>query len=105
MADKHGALGMGLSYTSHGTLRTENEVYHFDNVSFKIGEDEARLLFFHWYSRYCHRTQYLIGAFFIVCFSSELVWRVLRVTANFSSSELSSHQKAHPDLPRSRLPS
>ena len=47
MADKHGALGMGLSYTSHGTLRTENEVYHFDNVSFKIGEDEARLLFFH----------------------------------------------------------
>ena len=55
---------MGLSYTSHGTLRMENEVYHFDNVSFKIGKDEARLLFFHWYSRYWHRTQYLIGAFF-----------------------------------------
>ena len=46
MADKHGALGMGLLYTCHGTLRTENEVYHLDNVIFKIGEDEAQLLFF-----------------------------------------------------------
>ena len=25
-------------------LCTENEVYHFDNVFFKIGEDEARLV-------------------------------------------------------------
>ena len=65
MAGKHGALGMGLSYTFHGTFRTENEVYYLDNVFFKIGEDEARLLFFHWYFRYCHRTQYLIGAFFL----------------------------------------
>ena len=44
MADKHEALGMGLSYTCHGALCTENEVYHFDNVFFKIWEDEARLM-------------------------------------------------------------
>ena len=44
MADEHGALGMGLSYTCHGALCMENEVYHFDNVFFKIGEDEARLM-------------------------------------------------------------
>ena len=44
MADKHEALGMGLSYTCHGAFCTENEVYHFDNVFFKIGEDEARLV-------------------------------------------------------------
>ena len=44
MADKHEALGMGLSYTCHGAFCTENEVYHFDNVFFKIGEDEARLM-------------------------------------------------------------
>ena len=37
MADKHGALGMGLSYTCHGAFCTENEVYHFVNVFFKIG--------------------------------------------------------------------
>ena len=43
MADKLEALGMGLSYTCYGALCTENEVYHFDNVFFKIGEDEARL--------------------------------------------------------------
>ena len=43
MADKHEALGMGLSYTCHGAFCTENEVYHFDNVFFKIGRDEARL--------------------------------------------------------------
>ena len=92
MAGKLEALGMGLSYTCYGALSTENEVNHFDNVFFKIGEDEARLMFFHWYFRYCYRTQYLIGAFLIVWFSSELDWRVLRVTANFSSSELSSHQ-------------
>ena len=42
MADKHEALGMGLSCTCHGAFCTENEVYHFDNVFFKIGEDEAR---------------------------------------------------------------
>ena len=40
----HQALGMGLSYTCHGAFCTENEVYHFDNVFFKIGEDEARLM-------------------------------------------------------------
>ena len=39
MADKHEALGMGLSYTCHGAFCTENEVYHFVNVFFKIGED------------------------------------------------------------------
>ena len=44
MADKHEALGMRLSYTCHGVFCTENEVYHFDNVFFKIGEDEARLM-------------------------------------------------------------
>ena len=44
MADKHEALDMGLSYTCHGAFCTENEVYHFDNVFFKIGEDEARLM-------------------------------------------------------------
>ena len=44
IADKHEALGMGLSYTCHGTLSTKNEVYHFDNVFFKIGEEEARLM-------------------------------------------------------------
>ena len=44
MADKHEALGMGLSYTCHGAFCTENEVYHFHNVFFKIGEDEARLM-------------------------------------------------------------
>ena len=44
MADKHEALCMGLSYTCHGAFCTENEVYHFDNVFFRIGEDEARLM-------------------------------------------------------------
>ena len=44
MADKHEALGLGLSYSCHGAFCTENEVYHFDNVFFKIGEDEARLM-------------------------------------------------------------
>ena len=44
MADKHGALGMGLSYASHGAFCSENQVYHFDNVFFEIGEDEARLM-------------------------------------------------------------
>ena len=44
ITDKHEALGMGLSYTCHGAFSTENEVYHFDNVFFKIGEDEARLV-------------------------------------------------------------
>ena len=44
MADKHEALGMGLSYNCHGAFCTENEVYHFDNVFFRIGEDEARLM-------------------------------------------------------------
>ena len=44
MADKHEALGMGLSYTCHGALCTENEVYHSDNVFFKVGEDAARLM-------------------------------------------------------------
>ena len=44
MADKHEALGLGLSYSCHGALCTENEVYHFDNVFFKIGEDEAILV-------------------------------------------------------------
>ena len=43
MADKLEALGMGLWYTCYGALCTENEVYHFDNVFFKIGENEARL--------------------------------------------------------------
>ena len=74
------------------SLCTENEVYHLDNVFFKIGEDEARLLFFHWYIRYCYRTQYFIGAFFIVSFSTGLEWRDQRVIARFSSSELSSYQ-------------
>ena len=44
MADMHESLGMGLSYTCHGAFCTENEVYHFGNVFFKIGEDEARLM-------------------------------------------------------------
>ena len=44
MADKHEALGIGLSYTCHGAFCTENDVYHFDNVFFKIGEDEARFM-------------------------------------------------------------
>ena len=44
MADKHEALSMGLSYTCHGAFCTEEEVYHFDNVFFKVGEDEARLM-------------------------------------------------------------
>ena len=44
MADKHEALGLGLSYSCHGAFCTENEIYHFDNVFFKIGEDEARLM-------------------------------------------------------------
>ena len=47
----------------------------------------------------------ICGAFMIVWFSSELDWRVQRVTAKFSSSELSSHQKAHPSFPRTRFPS
>ena len=37
MADERGALGMGLSYTCHGAFCTEDEVYHFVNVFFKIG--------------------------------------------------------------------
>ena len=44
MADEHEALGLGLSYTCHGAFCTENEVYHFHNVFFKIGKDEARLM-------------------------------------------------------------
>ena len=44
IADEHEALGLGLSYTCHGAFCTENEVYHFDNVFFKIVEDEARLV-------------------------------------------------------------
>ena len=48
---------------------------------------------------------FISGAFFIVWFSSELDWRVQRVTANFSSSELSPHQKAHPSFPRTHFPS
>ena len=45
------------------------------------------------------------GAFFIVWFGSDLDWRVQRVTAKISSSELSSHQKAHPSFRRTRFPS
>ena len=41
----------------------------------------------------------ICGAFIIVWFSSELDWRVQRVTAKFSSSELSSHQKSSSELP------
>ena len=44
MADEHEALGLGLSYTCHGAFCTENELYHFHNVFFKIGKDEARLM-------------------------------------------------------------
>ena len=73
MADKHGALGMGLSYTSHGAFCAENQVYHFDNVFFKIG-----------------------SCIFYCLVSTVLAWRAQRVIASFSSSELSSHQ-----IPRS----
>ena len=73
MADEHGALGMGLSYTFHGAFCTENEVYHFDNVFFKVG-----------------------SCIFYCLVSTELAWRAQRVIASFSSSELSSHQ-----IPRS----
>ena len=73
MADKHGALGMGLSYTCHGAFCTVNEVYHFDNVFFKLG-----------------------SSIFYCLVSTELAWRAQRVIASFSSSELSSHQ-----IPRS----
>ena len=45
------------------------------------------------------------GAFFIVWFGSDLDWRVQRVIAMFSSSELSSHQKAHPSFCRTHFPS
>ena len=45
------------------------------------------------------------GAFFIVWFGSDLDWRGQRVTAKFSSSELSSHQKARPSFSRTRFPS
>ena len=44
MADEHEALGLGLSYTCHGAFCTANELYHFVNVFFKIGKDEARLM-------------------------------------------------------------
>ena len=44
IAGKHEALGMGPSYTCRGPLCTENEVYHFDNPHFKIGEDEVRIM-------------------------------------------------------------
>ena len=63
---------MGLSYTCRGAFCTENEVYHFVNVFFKIG---------------CP---------FYCLVSTELAWRAQRVIASFSSSELSSHQ-----IPRS----
>ena len=68
MADKHGALGMGLSYTCHGAFCSENQVYHFDNVFFKIG-----------------------SCIFYCLVSTELAWRAQRVIASFSSSELSSN--------------
>ena len=63
------------------------------------------VLFFHWYSWYCYCTQRLIGAFFIVSISTEFARRAQRVIASFSSSELSSHQKAHPNVFRRRFPS
>ena len=41
--------------------------------------------------------------FFIVWLGSDLDWRVQRVAAKFSSSELSSHQKAPPSFSRTRF--
>ena len=117
MADEHEALGLGLSYTCHGAFCTENELYHFHNVFFKIGKDEARLmslsqrvllemglLWFHFASCAIPSVFYLEDMLF-VWFCSCLVCRVRRVVPMFSSSKLSSHQKAHPNLFRSRFPS
>ena len=44
MADEHEALSLGLSYTCHSSFCPENEVYHFHNVFFKFGKDEARVM-------------------------------------------------------------
>ena len=60
MADELGALGMGLSYTCHGAFCTENEVYHFVNVFFKIGWS------------------------ILLSRQHELAWRAQRVIASFS---------------------
>ena len=45
------------------------------------------------------------GLLLLYWFCSDFDWRVQRVTAKFSSSELSSHQMGHPSLRRTLFPS
>ena len=93
MADKHGALGMGLSYTCHGAFCAENQVYHFDNVFFKIGSCifYRRIYLCFGFQQLRYSLSCFIWRIFYL-FGSALAW-IDECTSSpcFSSSELSSH--------------